>query len=414
MSKSDAPKPLNDAFLRKIKANPKDYGGKKFPDGGGLYFYISPAGGTLWQMAYRFNGKQKTISFGEYPIIGLRDARDYTVDAKRLIYNGVDPLEQKKAVKAAEIAETQNTFEAIARECHDKLKSKWSADHADRKWHYLEKDVFPTFGNTPIKNITPRELLTLLEKIQARGAIDVAHRIKSLCGEVFRYGIYTDRCDRDPTQDLKGVLIPKRNKHMATITSPEKVGELLRAIDGYQGDITTQCALKLAPYVMLRPGEIRHAEWSEISFDRKQWKIPADKMKMSRPHIIPLSNQVIAILKTIERLTGQGNYVFPSRFSKDSPMSENTLNAALRRLGFTKEKMTSHGFRGIASTLLHENGFKSDVIEAQLAHAERNKVKAAYNHAEYLTERTDMMQWWADYLDSLKSKVSNKIVYINY
>ncbi len=360
----------------------------------------------MFRLDYRFAGKRKTLALGVYPETSLKEARDKRDEARKLISNNLDPSEAKKSHKLQLVAEANNSLKSIALEWHNKLKSKWSADHADRKWHYLEKDVFPVFGNTPIKNITPRELLTLFEKIQARGAIDVAHRVKGLCGEVFRYGIHTGKCDRDPTQDLKGVLAPKRNKHMATITAPEKIGELLRAIDGYEGDITTKCALRLTPYVMLRPGELRSAEWSEIDLEKKQWKIPHTKMKMPRPHIVPLANKVIEIFKIMQPITGDEKYVFPSVRSKDRPMSENTITAALRRMGFTKEEITAHGFRGMASTLLHENGFKSDVIETQLAHAERNKVKAAYNHAEYLPERISMMQWWADYLDSLKSSKS--------
>ena len=219
-----------------------------------------------------------------------------------------------------------------------------------------------------------------------------------------RYAINTGRCERDSTQDLKGTLIPKRNKHMATLTDPKEIGGLLKASESYVGDFVTKCALKLTPYLMLRPGELRHAEWSEIDFEKKQIRIPAEKMKMRRIHIVPLAEQAIAIIQQIQPLTGHGKYVFPSMRSKDRPMSENTITAALRRMGFTKDEITAHGFRGMASTLLHENGFKSAVIEAQLAHAERNKVKAAYNHAEYLAERADMMQWWADYLDSLREQ----------
>lgn len=353
-------------------------------------------------MDYRFLGKRKTLALGVYPEVSLKEARDKRDEARKLIADGKDPLEEKKAKKLQLIAETANTFQNIAVEWHQKLKTKWSTDHADRKWHYLEKDVFPILGNTPIKNISARELLTLFEKIQARGAIEVAHRIKGICGEVFRYAIHTDRCDRDPTQDLKNVLISKRNKNMATLTDTKEIGGLLRAIDDYAGDFVTQCALKLTPYVMLRPGELRSAEWSEIDFAKKQLRIPAEKMKMRKIHIVPLAEQAIAILKQIQPVTGQGKYVFPSVRSKDRSMSENTITAALRRMGYTKDEMTAHGFRGMASTLLHENGFKSEVIEAQLAHAERNKVKAAYNHAEYMIERTRMMNWWAGYLDSLK------------
>ena len=390
---------LTELSIKNAKPTGKIY---KLHDEKGMYVHVTKSGSKYFRLDYRFAGKRKTLALGVYPETSLKEARDKRDAARKLLDDGINPSEAKKAKKLHLITEANNTFLAVATEWHEKQKSKWSADHAARKWHYLENDAFPTFGNTPIKNIAARELLALLEKIQARGAIDIAHRVKRICGEIFRYGIYTERCGRDPSQDLKGALIPITSKHMATITDPRKVGELLRAIDDYQGDIATRCALMLAPYVMLRPGELRRAEWSEISFDKKQWKIPAAKMKMKRPHIIPLSNQVVEILKTIEPVTGEGKYIFQSHWSKNNPMSENTLNAALRRMGFTKEEMTSHGFRGMASTLLHENGFKTEVIEMQLAHAERNKVKAAYNHAEYLTERTDMMNWWANYLDSLR------------
>ncbi len=391
--------PLTDALIKNTK--PKDTD-SKLADEKGMYLLVKKSGAKYFRMDYRFAGKRKTLALGVYPETSLKEAREKCDEARRLIRNNIDPLEEKKSQKLQLIADSNNSFKAVAAEWHGKLKSKWSEAHANRKWHFLEKDVFPTFGDTPIKNITAQDLLGLLNKIQKRGAIDVGHRVKGICGEVFRYGIYTGRCDRDPSQDIKGALIPKRNKHMATMTDPKEVGGLLRAIDGYEGDITTKYALKLTPYVMLRPGELRHAEWSEIDLKKKQWKIPAAKMKMDRPHIVPLSSQVLEIFKTMQSITGEGKYVFPSARSKDRPMSENTITAALRRMGFTKDEITAHGFRGMASTLLHENGFKSDVIEVQLAHAERNKVKAAYNHAEYLPERIKMMQWWADYLDSLR------------
>lgn len=390
--------PLTDTTIKNSKPTDKNY---KLGDEKGLYVHVKKAG-KYFRYDYRFAGKRKTLALGVYPETSLKEAREKRDEARKLLAAGKDPMAEKKAKKIQLITEATNTFRAVATEWFEKAKVKWSAEHADKKWHYLEKDAFSAFGDTPLKNITARELLTLLEKVQARGATNVAHRVKGVCGEVFRYGILTDRCERDPSQDLKGALIVNKTKHMATITTPEKVGELLRAIDNYPGGITTKYALKLAPYVMLRPGEIRHAEWSEISFDRKQWKIPANKMKMGTPHIIPLSRQAIEILKEIEPVTGQGKYIFPSLSSKDSTISENALNVALRRIGFTGEEMTAHGFRGMASTLLRENGYQSEYVEAQLAHAERNKVKAAYNHAEYIMERTNMMQWWADYLDSLR------------
>lgn len=390
---------LTDADIKNAKPNEADF---KLTAEKGMYLLVKKSGAKYFRLDYRFAGKRKTLALGVYPETSLKEAREKRDEARKLIRNNTDPLEEKKTQKLQLLADSNNSFKAVATEWHEKLKSKWSEAHANRKWHFLEKDVFPVFGDTPIKDITTKELLALLDKIQNRGAIDIGHRVKGICGEVFRYGIYTGRCDRDPSQDIKGALIPKRNKHMATMTDPKEVGGLLRAIDGYEGDITTKYALKLTPYVMLRPGELRHAEWSEIDLKKKQWKIPAAKMKMDRPHIVPLSSQVLEIFKTMQSITGEGKYVFPSARSKDRPMSENTITAALRRMGFTKDEITAHGFRGMASTLLHENGFKSDVIEVQLAHAERNKVKAAYNHAEYLPERIKMMQWWADYLDSLR------------
>lgn len=312
---------LTDTTIKNSKPKEPDY---KLADEKGLYVLVKKAG-KYFRLDYRFAGKRKTLALGVYPEVSLKEAREKRDEARKLLADGKDPLEEKKAKKSQLIAEATNTFQAVATEWHEKMKSKWSADHAARKWYYLKKDVFPTFGNSPINNISARDLLTLLEKIQSRGAIDIGHRIKGICGEVFRYGIHTDRCDRDPTQDLKGVLVPKKNKHMATITDPKEVGGLLRAIDGYQGDFVTQCALKLTPYVMLRPGELRHAEWSEIGRIRNQWKIPADKMKMSKPHIVPLSRQALEIFRAIHPITGRGKYVFPSLRSKDRPMSENTI-----------------------------------------------------------------------------------------
>ncbi len=390
---------LTDTTIRTAKAKDKDY---KLVDEKGMYLLITKAGQKYFRFNYRFTGKQKTLALGVYPETTLKEARERRDHARKIIQNGIDPSAVKKANKMNLITEANNSFKSVAVEWFEKFKPSWSKDHAQRKWMFLEKDIFPILGDAPIKNITPGEFLSVLEKIQARGAIETAHRVKSICGEVFRYGIVTDKCERDITQDLKGALIPSVPQNMAAITDPDKVGALLRVIDSYKGDAITRAALKLTPYVMLRPGEIRCAEWSEIDLEKKQWKIPADKMKMRRPHIIPLSNQVIEILNEIHKLTGRWKYIFPSLRSKDRPMSNNTVNAALRRMGYTTEDMTAHGFRGMASTLLHENGFETAHIEVQLAHAERNKVKAAYNHAEYLPQRTEMLQWWADHLDELK------------
>jgi integrase len=367
-----------------------------------MYLLVVSTGQKYFRLDYRFAEKRKTLALGVYPETTLKEARDKREEARKLIQNGIDPSEAKKAKKQNIIDEMANSFKNVAWEWFEKRKGTWSESHAARKWQFLEKDIFPLLGDKPIKSITPRELLTILEKIQKRGAIETAHRVKSICGEVFRYGIQTDRCDRDCSQDLKGALIPSTATHMAAITDTKEIGGLLRAIESYNGDIVTQMALKLSPYVMLRPGELRQAEWSEIDLEKRQWKIPAGKMKMKRVHIIPLSTQVVEMLQEIQPITGKWRYVFPSIRTKERPISNNTVNGALRRMGYTKEEMTAHGFRAMASTLLHENGFDSAIIEVQLAHAERNKVKAAYNHAQYLPQRVEMMQWWSDFLDKLR------------
>jgi integrase len=390
--------------LTDTKIKTSKYEGKQFKltDEKGMYLLVNSSG-KYFRMDYRYASKRKTLALGVYPETSLKDARDKRDEARRLLANGIDPSDIKKTQKLSFYEDSENSFYKVASEWFVKFKTKWTPLHADKKWSFLEKDVFPYFGDKPIKNITAKDLLILLTKIQDRGAIDIAHRIKGICGEVFRYGIVTGRCERDPSQDLRGALIPKRNNHMACITEKKELKGLLNALDSYEGEPVTKLALKLLPYVFVRPGELRQAEWSELDLDNKIWKIPAGKMKMRTPHIIPLSRQVIEIFQEIKPLTGHWKYVFPSVLSKERAMSNNTMTAALRRMGFTKEEVTAHGFRGTASTLLHENGWNSEFIELQLAHQERNKVKAAYNHAKHLDERTKMMQWWADYLDRIKN-----------
>ncbi|MDP1845501.1 MAG: site-specific integrase, partial [Candidatus Moranbacteria bacterium] len=293
--------------------------------------------------------------------------------------------------------------EAVAREWFKKMSTVWVPRHAETIIRRLESYVFPQLGQRPINEVTAPELLAMLRKLEAQGTVETAHRVKQICGQVFRYAIATGRTDRDPAADLRGALTPAKPKRMASITDPKGAAGLLRAIDGYHGSFVTACALKLAPLVFVRPGELRQAEWSEIDLEAAEWRIPADKMKMKSPHIVPLSRQAIDILREIHQLTGNGKYVFPSLRTGSRPMSNNTVNAALRRMGFSKEEMTGHGFRSMASTLLNEQGWNRDAIERQLAHAERNKVRAAYNYAEFLPERRKMMQAWADYLDDLKA-----------
>lgn len=310
-------------------------------------------------------------------------------------------MDFKKDIKAKLHAETLNSFETVAREWFYKNKSIWTEKHSQTIIGRLEKNVFPWIGQVGIADISAPLLLETLRRIEERGAIETAHRVKQICSQVFRYAIATGRAVHDPSADLRGALPPTRAKSMATITVPSKIGELMRAIHGYQGNIITRCALSFAPLVFVRPGELRHAEWSEIDLDAAQWKIPAEKMKMRKIHMVPLSQQALIILREIQCLTGNGKYVFPSLRSGSRPMSDNTINAALRRMGFGKDEITGHGFRAMASTLLHEHGWNSDVIERQLAHVESNSVKRAYNHAEHLDVRIKMMQWWADHLEKL-------------
>ncbi|MCU7865515.1 MAG: tyrosine-type recombinase/integrase [Candidatus Thiodiazotropha sp. (ex Lucinoma borealis)] len=389
---------LTDTAVRNAKSKEKD---RKLFDGGGLFLLVKPNGARYWRFKYRFHGREKLLALGVYPDVTLKSARDKRDDARKQIADGIDPSEARKAEKAAR--NNENSFEAIAREWWRNRAWNWSESHSSRIMLRLENDVFPWIGTKSIGEITPAELLTVLRRVESRGSIETAHRIHQSCGQIFRYAVATLRAERDTSADLKGALPPVSKKHFASITDPKKIGELLRAMDGYQGAFITRCALQLAPLTFVRPGELRHAEWAEIDLDKAEWRIPADKMKMKTVHIVPLSTQAIAVLNEIKPLTDSGQYVFPSVRSLKRPMSENTVNAALRRLGYTKKEMTGHGFRSMASTILNEQGWYKDAIERQLAHTEGNSVRAAYNYAEHLPERIKMMQWWADYLDGLKS-----------
>ncbi|NNK96479.1 MAG: tyrosine-type recombinase/integrase [Desulfobacterales bacterium] len=389
---------LTDTAIRNAKQEVRQY---KISDEKGMYLLVNKAG-KYFRLDYRFAGKRKTLALGVYPDVKLSVAREKRDDARKLIANGVDPAQARKARKAIQIEQAENSFEAIAREWHGKYSSSWATSHAKKIIRRLELYIFPRLGSRPIAEITPPELLAVLRRIENRGILETAHRAQQNCGQVFRYGIATGRVERDPSSDLRGALTPVKHGRMATITDPDKIGELLRAIDGYEGSHVAKCALKLAPLVFVRPGELRHAEWVELDLNGSEWRIPADKMKMKNLHIVPLSLQVVQILKEIQEITGHGKYVFPSVRTNARPMSNNTVNAALRRMGYAKDEMTGHGFRAMASTILHEQGWPSDIIERQLAHAERNSIKAAYNYAQYLPDRRKMMQAWADFLDDLK------------
>jgi len=370
-------------------------------DGKGLYLEIAPTGARLWRFKYRIGGKEKRLALGAYPEVGLKDARGKLDDARRQLAANIDPGERRKAEKVALTERTENTFEAIAREWFALHSPKWAASHGGKVIRRLELNLFPWLGGQPIKSIAAPELLSVLRRIEARGANETAHRALQNCGQVFRYAIATGRAERDPSRDLLGALAPAIERHYAAITDPRGVGALLYAIDGYCGSYVTKCALKLAPLVFVRPGELRMAEWSEFDMDKAEWRIPAHRMKMRSPHVVPLSRQAITVLKELSALTGEGSLVFPGANDRERAMSDNTVNAALRRLGYSREEMTGHGFRSIASTLLNEKGWSPDAIERQLAHSERNAIRAAYNYAEYLPERRKMMQAWADYLDEL-------------
>lgn len=391
--------PLTDITVRNAKSTEK---GQKLSDGGGLYLLVHPNGSKYWRLKYRFVGKEKLLSIGIYPQVSLSDARVRRDDAKKLLANNQDPSEVKQTLKAEAKLEAENTFEAVAREWLNKKASKQVTKTRNRNLRILELNIFKYIGATPINKVTSKSLLAALHKMEQRGITDSAHRALQICGEVFRYAIATERAQADLSLVLKGALAPVKEKHHASITDAKGVADLLRTIHIYEGNILTQQALKLAPLLFVRPGELRHAEWSEINLDASEWRIPAHKMKMKAVHIVPLAKQSIELFKEIKEINGDGKYVFPGLRSTDRPMSENTVNAALRRLGFEKGEMTGHGFRSMASTILHEQGWPHEAIERQLAHAERNKVSAAYNYAEHLPKRREMMQSWADYLDALR------------
>ena len=391
--------PLTDTAAKNAKAQDKPV---KLFDGGGLFLLVTPNGGKLWRLKYRFGGKEKLLSIGAYPIISLKEAREKREEAKKMLAAGVDPGHSKKAAKAAGRLVESSVFEVVAREWHAKYSVSWSESNKAKVLARLENDVFPFIGNKPAGEVGAPELLEALRRIEKRGAVDTAHRALQDCSRVFRYAIATGRAERDTAADLRGALTPVKGGNFASITEPQKVGRLLRAIDGYESNFIVGSALKLAPLVFVRPGELRQAEWAEFNFGAAEWRIPAAKMKARQLHIVPLSHQALAILRELQRFTGQENYCFPAFRGKGRPISDVTLLAALRTLGYLPGQMTVHGFRSMASTLLNELGYNRDWIERQLAHGERNSVRAAYNYAEYLPERRQMMQEWADFLDKLR------------
>jgi integrase len=402
-----APMPLTDTAIRNAKPGVTPKGATttkpyKLGDSGGLYVEVRPDGGKYWRLKYRIGGKEKRLSLGVYPEVTLGKARERRNDARKLLAGGTDPSEHRKATKAAGVERGANSFEAIAREWFDRLKPSWDEQHAGRILARLERDVFPQIGGRPIVELAAAELLTMLRKIESRGALETTHRALGNCGQVFRYAVATGRCERDPTRDLRGALSPVKSGHFAAVTEPAQVGALLRAIYGYQGTLTVQCALKLAPMVFVRPGELRRARWADIDLDAAVWSFHITKTDVG--HVVPLSTQAVAILRELNALTGRSVYVFPGARSRERPMSDNAILAALRRMGIGKDEMSGHGFRAMARTILDEVlGFRPDFIEHQLAHAVRDPNGRAYNRTAHLPERRKMMQAWADWLDKQRT-----------
>lgn len=393
---------LREMKVRNVKAGEKQV---KLSDGEGMYLLVHPSGGKYWRLKYRFGGKEKTLALGTYPTVSLSDARQRRADARKLLSNGVDPSEIKKAQKLSVIADHDSDLEVVAREWHGKFSQSWAASHAKTTLGRLKNDVFPVMGDRPIADIKAPELLAMLRRIESRGALETAHRVRTICGQIFRYAIATGRAEHDISADLKGALPPYKKGVMAAITDPKEVGPLLLAIDGYSGSHVVKSALQLAPLIFIRPGELRKGEWSEVDFDSGHWNIPAERMKIKRDHVIPLSLQAIGILKELHALTGRGQYIFPGHRSAARPMSENAVNAGLRRLDYDKDTICGHGFRAMARTILDEVlHFNIDYIEHQLAHAVRDSNGRSYNRTSHIVERRKMMQDWANYLDELKAK----------
>jgi integrase len=392
---------LTDTAIKKCK--PKDKAYRVF-DSGGMYLEVSPAGGRWWRFKYRFDGKEKRLSLGTYPDVSLKAAREKLADFRKLLASGVDPGENRKATKAASADRSANSFEVVAREWYDKHANTWAPNHSKRVKQLFERDLFPQIGSKPIISVTGPELLAVLRKIESREAVDTAHRARGYCGQIFRYAVATGRAERDPSADLRGALAPAVGSHFAAVTEPKRVAELLRIMDGYDGSPVVKAALRLAPLVFVRPGELRTAQWADIDLDAAEWRFITSKTKT--PHIVPLSSQAIAILKELQPRTGEGRYVFPSARTNARPMSDNAVLAAFRRSGIETDEMSGHGFRAMARTILDEVlGFRADILEHQLAHAVRDPNGRAYNRTAHLTDRKKMMQEWADYLDKLKEDV---------
>jgi len=393
--------------LTEIKCKSAKPAGKpyKLADGGGMYLHVMPTEGKKWRLKYRFMGKEKLLTMGAYPLVGLKEARERRDEAKKLLDQGIDPSENRKLEKAGREQDYENNFENLAREWHSAKIHTWKDKHAANILKRFEANVFPHIGHRPIKLITPMELLEAIRKVEEKGNLDLAHRIMQTCSQVFKYGVATGKCERDVTADLQGALKPVKSKslpHLKEKELPSFLKKLEKYDTEYGGKLLTKLAFKLLILTFLRSGEIRQGKWEEINWDKKQWEIPAERMKVKEKHIVPLSKQSIVILKELKKMTGDsyGGFIFPSQNNPRKPLSENTFNRTIEVLGY-KGKVVGHGFRSTASTILNEHGFNKDVIERQLAHAERDQVRAAYNYAQHLPERAKMMQWYADFIDGM-------------
>jgi integrase len=392
--------PLTDTAIRNAK--PADKPVRLF-DGGGLYLEIAPSGGKWWRLKYRFGGKEKRYSLGVYPEVTLATARKKRDEAREKLAAGIDPGEAKKAEKRASLLAAAHSFEIVARGWMDERKTTVEPAQHDKTLARMENDVFPWLGKRPIAEIDAPEILVVLKRVDGRGARFTAHRIRSEISRVFRYGIKEGHCKADPARDLVDAIPPAQTTHFASITEPEKVGEMLRAFDGFTGTFPVLCALKLAPMLFVRPGELRKAEWAQFDLDKGEWRYFVNKTKTD--HLVPLAAQAVTILRELHALTGEGVYVFPGARDRNRPMSEAAINAALRRLGYdTRTEITGHGFRAMARTILHEElEEKPEVIEHQLAHTVPDSLGRAYNRTKFIKARRSMMQQWADYLDKLKA-----------
>lgn len=388
--------PLNDTRIRRAKSDAKPL---RLSDGDGLHILVQPSGAKWWRMDYVLAGRRNTLSVGVYPDVSLAQARERRQEVRAQVAVGIDPSVARQQARA-ERTEAR-TFGEVAQE----WLAKQHLAEGTRKtatWQ-IETLIKPWLGHRPIGEIEPPELLAVLRRIESRGRVHTAHRVLQRCSQVFRYAVATGRAHRDPAADLRGALAPDRATHRAAVTTPNAVRDLLRALDVFEGSFVVASALKLAPLTFVRPGELRRAEWAEFDLDAAEWRIPASKMKMREPHVVPLSRQAVEVLRELQPLTGSGRFVFPSIRTSARTMSENTINVALRRLGYASDEMCGHGFRSTASTMLNELGWPSDVIERQLAHAPKNQVRATYNRAMHLDDRRRMMQAWADHLDALKA-----------